>query len=123
MKIKVFKLSNNTLYIEEYEGDKPIRRMTWPAELYAGHNPDNGLVSISSHKLPTFGTISGNPEEIEIDGIPQTDGQAAAEELNGFIGNYSHGGGSGISVDEIKDALQDALNDTFDDVEYETEEI
>jgi hypothetical protein len=115
MKAKIFRLPGNSVLIEKYEGDKLIRRRGWPAMLYAGFEikKDEEMVNVSSVLLHDFDAFSLAPADIEIDGVPQTDAQAAVEELNGFIGNYSHG--SGISVDAIKDALQDAIQDAIPD--------
>jgi hypothetical protein len=137
MKAKIFKLPENSVLIEKYEGDKLIRRVAWPAMLYSTYADKEKLITVSSVSLRNFDTFSVAPQDLEIDGVPQTDGHAAAVELNGFIGNYSHGGsGGGISVDDIKDVVQnivreeirdvvqDAMQDVLEEgIEFETEEI
>jgi hypothetical protein len=114
MKVKVFKLPNSTVLIEEYEGDVLSKKIAWPAMLYATYgsvkSPSANLVSISSSQIYNFTALSVEPENLEIDGVPQTDGEAAVTELNGFIGNFKSGGSSSSPTDVILSITKSGIN-------------
>jgi hypothetical protein len=110
MQIKIFNVSGGTVRIELYENGTKTSDKTFPALLFAQYNAGNNFVSVSSHALAGFVTVSEIPGNIEIDGTPQTDGEQTAALLNSFLGNFNSGSASPSTTELVLSVTKSGLN-------------
>jgi leucyl aminopeptidase (aminopeptidase T) len=111
MNVKINKLSEKSVQIEIYENNVLKSDMIYPAKFYAKANRGLTMIYITTKEMP-FDDIFVSPEELEIDGVVQTDVQEATKTLNSFIGNFNIGGASSATTEQIREEVENQLENT-----------
>jgi hypothetical protein len=90
MKVKITKLNEKNIRIrKEFESGSSVTN-SHAAQFFAEYSENNNLVTVKKQFAPDAFSVA--PGDLEIDGVPQSDGETAAVTLNGFIGNFKNGG-------------------------------